>query len=469
MPGHAISIQAWNAIERHNDMNKIQRTLVPLIATLLFSNNSQADDLLQIYQLSLDNDPVISGQQYAFEATAEGQREVKSLYYPNISFNADYTTTDSETTASPGSSFTSGDSDIDVTSYDFTLLQPIFRWDYVTQLRQAKATTRQAEADLNQAYQDLILRVAEAYFDVLGARDDLVFAQAEKEAIARQLDQAKQRFEVGLIAITDVHESQAAYDSANAGEIVARNTLLTSRESLRELTGQLPERLALLGGEMELAPPEPADIDAWVDVSLNNNFQIIAAEAGTEAALQVLAQQRAGRYPQFDLFASYGVDDFSGNTPAIASVDREETNTAIGVQLSIPLYQGGGVSAGIRRANSQLSQARDVLESQRRTTQSQASRAYLSVEASVSRVQALKQAVISSESALKATEAGYDVGTRTTVDVLNVRRELFRNQAEHARSRYEYLLAGLILKQAAGSLSIKDVEKINSWLVPPPS
>lgn len=443
-------------------MNKMQRSLVPLVAALLFSPNSQAADLLQIYQLSLDNDPVISGQQYAFEATAEGQREVKSLYFPNIAFNADYTTSTTEVDAAPSSLTPSGKYDTDVTSYDFTLLQPIYRWDYVTQLRQAKATTRQAEADLNQAYQDLILRVARAYFDVLGARDDLVFAQAEKEAIARQLDQAKQRFEVGLIAITDVHESQAAYDMANARNIVALNTLLTSRESLRELTGQLPDKLALLGEEMELVPPEPADIDAWVDVSLQNNFQVIAAEAGTEVALQVLAQQRTGRYPEIDLFASYGVDDISG----IPTTEREDTTTAIGVQFSIPLYQGGGVSAGIRRANAQLSQARDVLERQRRTTQSEASQAYLSMEASVSRVQALKQAVISSESALKATEAGYDVGTRTTVDVLNVRQALFRNQAEHARSRYEYLLAGLKLKQAAGSLSIKDVEKINSWLIP---
>ena len=442
-------------------MNALKRTLTSIIAALLIGPaSSQAEDLLQTYQTALDSDPVISAQKFAFEATSDSQREVKSLYFPNISLNADYTKTKTDVTAPSTSLTPDGNFDTDVKSYDVTLLQPLYRRDYITQLRQAEATTRQAEADLNQAYQDLILRVAQAYFDVLAARDNLEFASAEKEAITRQLDQAKQRFEVGLIAITDVHESQAAHDIASADEIVAQNNLARSRETLREITGVMPQKLAGLTEEIELSTPEPDNIEEWVNSALQNNFKIISAEAATEVALQSLEQQRGNRHPKLDLVASYGVNDVSG----IPTTEREETSTSFGLQFSVPLYQGGGISAGIRRANAQLSQARDTLEQQHRSIQSEASQAYLSVVASISRVQALKQAVISSESALKATEAGYEVGTRTTVDVLNVRRELFRTQADYARSRYDYIIVSMRLRQTAGLLAIDDVRKVNAWL-----
>ncbi len=442
-------------------MNKLQRTLAPLVVALLVSPGSQAEDLVEIYRAALESDPVLSAQQSAFEAVTESQQQAKSIYRPNISFNADYTKTNSDVDAPAGSSSVSGDFDFDVISYDLTLLQPLYRRDYITQLNQAEALTRQAEADLNQAYQDIILRVSQRYFDVLSARDSLEFAQAEKSAISRQLDQAKQRFEVGLIAITDVHEAQAAYDLATASEIVAQNTLATSRLTLLELTGQLPQKLAGLNEKMELVTPDPANLDAWVEASLQNNFNLIAAEAATEASMQGLKQERANRQPKLDLFAKYGVDDYSGST----ATEREETNTTLGLQFTVPLYQGGGISAGIKRANAELMQARDALEQQRRATQREASDAYLSVLAGISQVKALKQAVTSSESALNATEAGYDVGTRTTVDVLNVRRELFRTQRDYARARYDYVLASLRLKQAAGTLSAEDIERINRWMI----
>ncbi len=457
-------------------MNKLQRTLAPLVVALLVSPGSQAEDLVEIYRAALESDPVLSAQQSAFEAVTESQQQAKSIYRPNISFNADYTKTNSDVDAPAGSSSVSGDFDFDVISYDLTLLQPLYRRDYITQLNQAVALTRQAEADLNQAYQDIILRVSQRYFDVLSARDSLEFAQAEKSAISRQLDQAKQRFEVGLIAITDVHEAQAAYDLATASEIVAQNTLATSRLTLLELTGQLPQKLAGLNEKMELVTPDPANLDAWVEASLQNNFNLIAAEAATEASMQGLKQERANRQPKLDLFAKYGVDDYSGSTATEReetnttlglqfTVPREETNTTLGLQFTVPLYQGGGISAGIKRANAELMQARDALEQQRRATQREASDAYLSVLAGISQVKALKQAVTSSESALNATEAGYDVGTRTTVDVLNVRRELFRTQRDYARARYDYVLASLRLKQAAGTLSAEDIERINRWMI----
>ena len=443
-------------------MNKLQRILAPLAATLLIIQSSQAEDLLEIYQAALESDPVLSAQQSAFEAAAESQQQAKAIYRPNISFNADYTKTKSDVDASPTSPSASGDFDFDVMSYDLTLLQPLYRRDYITRLNQAEAATRRAEAELNQAYQDIILRMAQRYFDVLAARDNLEFAEAEKNAISRQLDQAKQRFEVGLIAITDVHEAQAAYDLATASEIAAQNTLSISHQALRELTGTLPHKLAGLGEDMALATPNPADLEQWSKSALENNFQLIAAEATAEAAMQGLKQERANRQPKLDLFATYGVNDYSGDTS-----EREETNTVLGLQFTVPLYQGGGITAGVKRANAELMQARDALEQQRRATQREASDAYLSVLAGISRVKALKQAVTSSESALNATKAGYDVGTRTTVDVLNVRRELFRTQRDYARARYDYVLASLRLKQAAGMLSVEDVKQINRWMVNP--
>jgi len=441
-------------------MNKLQRTLAPFIASLLISPVSQAEDLLQVYQAALQSDPVLSAQESAFDATSFSQRQTKSLYYPNISLSANLTQIDEETTSNSGSLIPSSKQDYDSTGYSLTLTQALYRADYINQLRQAKATTRQAEAQLNQAYQDIILRVAQRYFDVLAAKDSLEFAQAEKSAISRQLDQAKQRFEVGLIAITDVHEAQAAFDLTTASEIVAQNSLAISHQALRELTGSLPQGVAVLGTQMTLESPKPAKMDDWVNNALQNNFQLMAAEAATEAAQYGLSQQRAGRHPSLDLVASHNYNDTSGGSFG----SRETEDTRIALQLNLPLYQGGGISAGISRANALLSQTRDTLEQQRRATQREASDAYLSVLAGISRVKALKQAVTSSESALNATEAGYDVGTRTTVDVLNSRRELFRTQRDFARARYDYILASLRLQQAAGTLDVKDVEQINAWL-----
>ncbi|HHJ80763.1 MAG TPA: type I secretion protein TolC, partial [Candidatus Tenderia electrophaga] len=388
----------------------------------------------------------------------QSQNQTKALYYPSIDLNVNATrnrlnTIDSAFGFTGRSSYTSK-------GYSLNLRQALYRWDYISQLRQAKASVRQAEAELNQAYQDIILRVAQRYFDVLAARDELEFSQAEKNAISRQLDQAKQRFEVGLIAITDVHEAQAAYDLATASEIVAQNGLATSHQALRELTGELPQQLATLGPQMGLTSPEPSNIEEWVNSALQGNFRLLAAEAATEVAQQGLSQQRAGRHPTLDLVASHNYNDNGGGS--FGTLKTEDSR--IGLQLNLPIYQGGSISAGIQRANAQLAQAKDTLEQQRRATQREASDAYLSVLAGISQVKALQQAVKSSESALSATEAGYEVGTRTTVDVLNSRRELFRTQRDFARARYNYILASLRLQQAAGMLDIKDVEQINRWM-----
>lgn len=440
-------------------MKTLQRSLAPLIGMLLLSPVSQAENLTQIYQAALDSDPVISAQKHAFDAVSHSKRQTQARYYPNIDFNASKSQISSEVD-SGGGAFSSGDFDYDVTAYSLSLRQPLYRGDVLAQISQSDASEQQAQAELNQAYQDLILRVTQAYFDVLAAQDSLGFAQAEKNAISRQLDQAKQRFEVGLIAITDVHEAQAAYDLAVASEIVAQNQLAISRQGLQELTGNPPGQLNPLGEGLKLTAPEPAHIDDWVNAALDNSFNIIAAEASAKVANQNLKLQRAGHHPSLDLVASYDFNDTGGGSFG----SRETTDTSIGLQLNVPIYQGGGTSAAVRSANASLYQARDGLEQQRRATRREASAAYLSVLAGISQVKALQQAVTSSESALNATEAGYEVGTRTTVDVLNAQRELFRTQRDASRARYDYILASLRLQQAAGMLDGEDVQQINAWL-----
>lgn len=444
-------------------MKKLHQTIATLLAAALLAPAGHAEDLLQIYQSALTSDPVISAQEAGFEATAQDQRQTRALYYPDISLGANVNRSTEEVTSSGGALIPSSKNTFTSKGYSLSLRQPLYRRDYVTRLRQAEATTLQAEAQLNQVYQELILRVAQAYFDVLAARDSLEFAQAEKNAVARQLEQAQQRFEVGLIAITDVEEAKAAYDLTVASEIAAQNGLSVTRQALRELTGELPQQpLAGLGDAMELASPDPANIEAWADDALRNNYSLLAAEASVEVARQLVEQQSGNRHPTLDLVASHDYNDVGGGSFG----SRETESNAIGLQLSIPLYQGGGISAGIRAATARHMQARNQLEQQRRTIQREASEAYLNVLAGISQVKALQQAVTSSESALKATEAGYDVGTRTTVDVLDARRELFRTQRDYARARYDYILASLRLRQAAGSLGVADVEQVNRWLEP---
>ena len=284
--------------------------------------------------------------------------------------------------------------------------------------------------------------------------------QANKNANERQLEQTKQRFDVGLIAITDVHEAQAAYDLTVAQEIEAENQVSSAQEALSELTGQPHKGLANLTDKMELITPDPTNIESWSNTALQQNFALIAAEFAVKAAQEEVKLQRSGHYPTLDLTASHGYTDIGGGSLGARKTDDD----TIGIELSVPLYRGGGVNSRVRQAIQLLEQAQDNLEQQRRATLRQSRDAYKNTLAAIKRVKAFNQAVISAQSALDATEAGLEVGTRTTVDVLNSRQELFLARQNYARSRYDYLLNTLQLKQAAGSLTLSDVQEINRWL-----
>ncbi len=441
-------------------MRTIPRLIAALFAPIAltgFAPTAQAEDLLQIYQLALDSDPVLGAQQAAFEASGYNRRQTYAAYRPNINFDINYTDTRQTSTAS-ATSFLRANNNT-TTTYSLNLRQALYRKDLLSGIDQARASERQASAQLQSTYQALIVRVSEAYFNTLAARDNLEFAQAEKSAIERQLQQSKQRFEVGLIAITDVHEAQAAYDLAVASEIGAQNQVAVSQQALRQLTGKLPQSILPLGANITLAEPNPAAAEQWEETALAQNRDIIAAQAAVEVASEEVNKSRAGHQPTLDFVASQNRSEYEGTHG-----DSTSDTTTFGLIFNLPLYQGGGTSAAVSAGRAQLLQSRQGLEQQRRATQRETSEAYLGVQANISQVKALQQAVTSSESALKATEAGYEVGTRTTVDVLNSRRELFRTQRDYARARYDYILASLRLQRAAGMLDAEDVTQINGWL-----
>lgn len=430
------------------------------LSLLASSPSILAEDLVQIYQQAQESDPQLRSAAAAREAGEAVRRQNTALYLPNVSLNASTTHTKQETENSTGS-IPNAEVSYNTKGYSVDLRQALYRRDYITQYRQADALFAQAQANYDFASQSLVLRVAEGYFNTLAAQDNLTFSQSEKEAIARQLEQTKQRFQVGLIAITDVHESQAAYDTAVATAIAAESQLKTSMQALREITGRLPNDLNPLGETITLLEPDPNSVDQWIENAMQQNAKLLAAEASVAAARHGLDQRRAGRHPELDLVASHSFTDLGGGSFG----GRETTENSIGVQLTVPLYQGGGISAGIREGQAQLTQAKEGLEQERRGVVREASDAYLSVLTEIGRVKALQQAAVSSQSALDATEAGYQVGTRTTVDVLTARRNLFLAKRNYSRARYDYILSTLRLKQAAGVLAGSDLEQINNWLI----
>jgi outer membrane protein len=314
-------------------------------------------------------------------------------------------------------------------------------------------------------------------------------AEAAKEAIGRQLEQAEKRFEVGLSAITDVQEAQASFDSATATVIEAKRTLAVAREFLREITGEYYQDIADAGPDVPLVSPNPLDVDEWVRTALARNLNLEAARLGAEISRGDIDSRQAGHYPALELFVARGNTRVTAQRrdrpqplPGEPEPDLQPYRPAnsdfwqdsYGVQVRVPFYSGGAIASQVREATYRHQASQHLLERTARQTERQARDSYLSVTSEISRVQALAQAVQSSQTALRATEAGFEVGTRTTVDVLQSRRLLFESQRDYANSRYAYLVNALLLKQAAGILREADIEEIDSWLrrpaeLPPPT
>ena len=420
---------------------------------------AHSEDLMNVFKLSQENDPAYLQAKAEYHATIEIRPQALSRLLPAITLTAE--TIRNEQDVSVDGNFVGGAGNFVFNShgYAINLNQPIFRVDRFIALQQASSEIKQAEAELFQAQQELIIRIAERYFDVLASIDNLEFAQAEVKSLGRQLDQANQRFEVGLSAITDVTEAQAGYDLAMAREIQAQNAIDNAREAVRELTGQYILDFETLGKSMPLVSPEPAEIKDWTDTALDQNMAIKAANFAADAAQKEINVQRSGHLPTLDIVASKRYDSTGGRFGG-----NRTHATAIGLQLNMPIYAGGSVNSQVRQAYENYNSAIHSLEQARRAAQRLTREAYLGVISGISQVNALNQAVISSETALEATEAGFDVGTRTAVDVVASQRATSEARRDFSRARYGYILDSLRLKQAAGTLSLEDLQIVNVWL-----
>lgn len=447
-------------------------------AWLTLAGPAPAADLTEIYHRALRNDPQLREAEANHLATLEARPQALSALLPQLNATGDYTHDDLDQTSLTflglqGLVPLATTNKSDIKQWGLQLRQTVFRWDQIATLRQADAQLAQAEVDYRAAQQDVITRTATAYFNVLAARDTLDAAEASHEAIARQLEQAEKRFEVGLIAITDVEEAKAAADQAAATVIASKRALATSREQLRELTGDDFDELARPGDDMPLVSPDPASEDQWVKAALDQNLSLSSARIGADIAHENISVQRAGHLPTLDLIAKRTGLNASATTtytdpttglPTSVPGDNQTHDTQIALQLTVPIFAGGGPSSKIREAVYRHRAAREKLERTARATERETRDSYLGVISEISRVQALKQALESSKTALAATEAGYEVGTRTAVDVLLARQRLFDAQTNYARARYDYVLNVLSLEQAAGTLDESRVTRVNGWL-----
>lgn len=427
-------------------MTKSHCFLIVMILGFSYSN-SGAEGLLEAYQQAAASDPQLLQAAANRQARQEAKPQARALQLPSISANASVSRNHLDET--------SGDADFTSNSRSISLNQSLYNRGNRVRVRQADITVQQADIDYRTAEQDLVLRVAQRYFDVLSAQDDRTFTEAEKSAIERQLEQAKRRFEVGLITITDVQEAQARFDASVAAEIDAINQVADTKEALHEVTGQFYDQLRILSERMPLTPPEPADPQQWVDNALQNSPILLSAALAADNARENIDLQRSDRYPTVDLNTSY-----SGNDSGAS----DSRGGAVGLQFSVPIYLGGSITSRTREAAFQHEAAKEFLEQQQRATVRQIRDAYRGIEASISRIKALDQSRISSKSALEATEAGFEVGTRTIVDVLDAQRDLFSAERNYSQARYAYILNRLSLSQAAGEIGEADIELIETWL-----
>lgn len=432
---------------------------------------SSRTDLISVYRQAVENNADLAAARAQYQATQEIVPQARSGLLPNLSAGAEtsHTRTDVDTSAGSSSLSRSG------TFYQATLSQPIFRADRWFQLQAAEAISEQAALEYSIAEQDLIRLTAQAYFAVLRAQDNLAAAKAEEAAFQRQLDQADERFEVGLSDRTDVLEAQAGFDTARANRMIAQRQVDDAFQALFTLTNH--EYLALEGIEHSLPvlPPVPNDASAWVDTAARQNLNLQAVDQAVIAAEETLRQRRAGHAPTVDAVASYskGDNDSLGFTNTgtmdipgfnLPRYNGDVEQASIGLQLNIPLYSGGLTTSLGREAFYQLTQTEQQRESLRRQVVESTRNLHRAVNTDVEQVQARRQSIVSNQSALEATDIGYQVGTRNIVDVLDAQRRLFAAVRDYNNARYDYILDNLRLKQTAGTLSPGDLEDLQRYL-----
>jgi outer membrane protein len=431
-------------------------------ACLLFAGQLNAADLLQVYRDARANDAAFASAQATLKAGRERLPQGKALILPtiNLTGNASYTDGDVRSGV-PNAVFTSRV--FNSNAWTVSLNQPLFRLGNWAQYEQAEFQVAQAEAQFGLSSQDLIIRVAQAYFDVLASQDSLAFIRAQKAAITEQLEQARRNFEVGTTTITDTHEAQARFDLSTSQEIVARNDLEIRQRALQLLIGKFPGTLSPLRQQLQLSPPQPSEMETWVDTAQRQNFSVRIQEAALEISSREVARSRAGHYPTVDLVGSYGSSAVTGTTGA-NPLGSEIKSATIGLQLALPLYAGGATSSRIRETIALQEKVRADLEASRRQAALSARQSFLGVTNGMAQVRALEQALLSSETALASNKLGYEVGVRINIDVLNSQQQVFSTRRDMSRARYDTIMNGLRLKAATGNLSEADLEEVNRLL-----
>ncbi len=417
------------------------KSILYALAVLSIAIPAQAVDLLETYRAAQGQDPVFAAARAAQRAGQEKLAQGRALLLPSVNLSANSTFSDTTRLGSYNSH-----------GYGVNLVQPLFRQQNLQAYSVAELQVAQSEAQFRNAGQELILRVAQAYFDVLLAQDNVQLAETQKTAIFEQLKQAKRTFEVGTTTITDTHEAQARYDLVDAQAIAAQGNVEIKKSALQQLTNSKPDSLQKLGAQFKPELPQPANMEKWVEEAQQRNPQLAVAQAAAELAEKELVRNRGGHYPTLDLVADYSERSSSG---------RDAT---VGVLFKLPLFQGGATQSKWREAEANRDRAQAELENARRSTAVKTSQAYLDVVTGIAQVQALRQALQSGESLLQASKLGQEVGVRTNLDVLNAQQQLYSTRRDLYQAQYNYLIGQLQLKAAAGTLVEDDLAKVNQAL-----
>ena len=427
--------------------------LLSFLLVAAFGLPAQAENLSEVYRLALAYDATYAAAQAGYRAAQEKTPQARAGLLPNASLNANTRRNQVESSL--------GSSNFNSHGWSVSATQPVYRAQNWTAYDQAKVAVQLAEDQLKVAGQDLVLRAARAYFDVLLAKDNLEFIRAQKAAITEQLAAAKRNFEVGTATITDTHEAQARFDLATSQEIAALSELEIKQYTLHTLTGKAVSRLSTLMPNPPLAAPAPANMDEWVTRSLAENLQVRIGQEAKLIADQEIERARRGHFPTLDLTASY--NDNNNQNVGTGTIDSKAT--IVGLEFALPVYQGGLVTSKVREAVANQEKARQELEDAQRNATLKTRQAYLNVTSSKAQVKALEAALVSSQKSLQSTQLGLEVGVRTNVDVLNAQQQLTSAQRDLAAARYNFLLSVLNLKAAAGTLSATDLEDIDRMLV----
>ncbi|MDX1914860.1 MAG: TolC family outer membrane protein [Methylophilus sp.] len=420
-------------------------------------------NLLDIYQEALAHDPTLASASSGNKAAQEIINQAKALYRPRVDFSAGVSASRTDVKYNGSNSIfkTQGANSFESYNYAVEARQPIYRKENLVQIDQSQVQVSQADKQLHLSQQDLMLRTTQAYFDVLIAQDKVDLIVAQKAAILSQLDQAKATFEVGTSTITDVNEAQARYDLIVAQEIAADNDVQIAKRALQAITGKIPERLATVKTDIQVSQLKQG-VQDWQEVAYQSNLNIQIQQDALKLAEQQIEFANAGHMPTLDAVASYTNSYSNGGSNGFGN---DLDNATIGLQLAIPLYQGGATSSKVREATFKKQKAQDDLELAKRQTDLETQRTYLNLKSSIAQVKALEQALVSSQSQLDSTKLGYEVGVRTSVDVLNAQQQLFGAKRDLLQARYNYLVNIIRLKSAVGVVSEADLQDINQQLV----